>query len=187
MGDLSFLVNGNPSSPSSITDSIRTLKQCSIIFTDAWKDTPQDLITASEVSSKAMKCLDHIINEIMRNRDQLRSAGTYATSPLKTHLDGFAGLSVSPVTRNNQDDLPRLGAGNGNLNFTGLTPSTISMEQLLNKIKHRRTNSLNFRLDLPDLHALIVGVDKMNGNPDCIVEFHIRHFCASCMNIAQIL
>ncbi len=187
MGDLSFLVNGNPSSPSSLADSIRMLKQCSIIFRDAWTDNPQDMLTASEVSNKAMKCLDHIINEIMRNRDQLRSAGTYATSTLKTYLDGIAGLSVSPVTRNNQDDLPRLGAGNGNLNFIGATPTTISMEQLLNKIKHRRTNSLNFRLDFPDIHALVVGVDKMNGSPDCIVEFHVRHFCANCTSIAQIL
>lgn len=187
MGTQSFLVNLNPSSPSSLVDCIKELKHCSLIFMDALTDSPPDFQVAGEVSNAAVKFLDHIVNEIMRNRDQLKSERTYNASPLKPLLDRNAGLSVSPVTRIHQNELHRLGAGNGNLTFIGSTASPIPMVRLLNKIKHRRTDSINFRIESPNRHALLVGVDNPDGSPDCIVEFFISDFCAHCKSIALVM
>lgn len=188
MGTQSFLINGNPSSPSYLVDSIERLEQCSIAFMDALAHSPQDFQVAGQVSNAAVQHLDHIVNEIMRNRDQLKSARAYNSSPLKSLLERSAGLSVSPVTRSNQNDLRgRLAPGSGNLNFIRTTPSPISMVKLLNKIKHRRTDSINYRIESPGNHALLVGVDTPDGNPDCIAEFFISDFCAHCKSIAQVL
>lgn len=187
MGTQSFLINCNPSSPSSLADCIKELKHCSLIFMDALADSPPDFQVADEVSNTAVQYLDHIVNEIMRNRDQLKSESAYNASPLKPLLERNAGLSVSPVTRIHQNQLSTLGPGNGNLNFIGTTASSIKMVKLLNKIKHRRTNSMNFRIESPNRHALLVAVDTPDGHPDCIVEFFISDFCAHCKSIALVI
>jgi len=187
MGTQSFLINSNPSSPSSLADCIRELKQCSLIFMGALADSPQDFQMAHDVSNTAVQYLDHIVNEIMRHRDQLKSESAYNASPLKPLLERNAGLSVSPVTRIHQNQLPTLGSGNGNLNFIGTTASPINMVRLLNKIKHRRIDSMNFRIESPNRHALLVAVDTPSGHPDCIVEFFISDFCAHCKSIALVI
>lgn len=61
------------------------------------------------------------------------------------------------------------------------------MEKLLNKIKHRRTNSANFRVGTSGEHIFLIGVDKPNRTPDSIVEFVVSDFCEHCNDIAAVI
>ncbi|AAN55081.1 hypothetical protein HRJ35_11970 [Shewanella oneidensis MR-1] len=184
MGNISFLTGGNPSSPQSIAESIYQLENTSVVFLSAWQRTTPDFQRAARASQEAMLHLDHIVNEIMRNRDQLQADGTYTGSQLEGLLNISRAVSVSPVTRAEQDDLANYGPGNGVLPSAG---SSISMEKLLNKIKHRRTNSANFRIGASGEHIFIIGVDKPNRQPDSIVEFIVGDFCQHCSDIAALI
>ena len=131
-----------------------------------------------------MQHLDHIVNEIMRARDQMQSDGSHTGSPLESQLNITRASSASPVTRVQQDNLSALGAGNGMLPFAGIT---LTMEKLLNKIKHRRTTSANFRVGASGEHIFLVGVDKPNRQPDSIVEFVVGDFCKHCSDVAAVI
>ena len=140
MGHISFLLGNDAIASQSISNSIYELENASLIFLNAWANS--DLTRAGKVSEIAMLHLDHIVNEIMRSRDQLKSDSNYDTSLLKKHLSVLQGSSVSPVSRDQHNSLTVKGPGNGALPIKG---SDISMEKLLNKIKHRRIDSGNFR------------------------------------------
>ncbi|ABX51418.1 hypothetical protein Sbal625DRAFT_0805 [Shewanella baltica OS625] len=184
MGNISFLTGGSQSSPQSIDESIYQLGNTSVVFLSAWQRVPQDLQRAARASQEAMQHLDHIVNEIMRNRDQLQADGSYVGSPLEYQLNIARAFSCSPVTRVQQDALATQGPGNGKLPSTG---SSITMEKLLNKIKHRRTNSANFRVGTSGEHIFLIGVDKPNRTPDSIVEFVVSDFCEHCNDIAAVI
>ncbi|WP_454254751.1 hypothetical protein [Pseudomonas sp. Marseille-Q8238] len=182
MGNISFLTGSSSNSPSSIGESIYQLENCSVLFLAAWQKTPPDLVRAARVSSEAMAHLDHIVNVILRARDDSKAASTYAGSQLEAALRGQCGLSVAPVTRSQQQALPASGAGNGIIPGVGVA---LTLEKLLNKIKHRRPNDANFRVDQTGQHIFVVAVDKPNQQPDSIVEFTVKHFCVQCSNITQ--
>lgn len=184
MGSMSFLIDRKPKEPPFIKESIYKLKNSSTLFKDAWVKSPQDLECAERESKEAMLHLDHIVNEIMRLRDQLRSCGRYAGSTLEAHLNITSALSVSPVTRLEQTSISELLAGYGVLPSQGIP---ITMEKLLNKIKHRRTDSSNFRIGGDGEHILLIGIDKPNSLPDSIVEFDVNLFCRYCDGIAKII
>lgn len=184
MGNISFLTSGIPGSPQSVNDSIHQLENTSIIFINAWQRIPKDFQRAARASQEAMVHLDHIVNEIMRNRDQLQADGSYQGSSLETQLNIVRALSASSVTRVQQDNLATAGPGNGVLPFVGVE---LTMEKLLNKIKHRRTNSANFRIATSGEHIFLIGVDKPNRQPDSIVEFVVSDFCRHCADIVAII
>lgn len=184
MGNISFLTRSNQSSPQSIGESIYQLENTSVVFLSAWQRATPDFQRAARASQEAMLHLDHIVNEIMRNRDQLQADGTYTGSQLECQLNISRAESVSPVTRAEQDNLANQGPGNGALSSAS---SSISMEKLLNKIKHRRTNSANFRVGTSGEHIFLIGVDKPNRQPDSIVEFIVVDFCQHCSDIAALI
>lgn len=124
------------------------------------------------------------MNEILRARDTLKGAGTYATSPLKTQLDASQGVMASPVTRADQNSLISAGPGNGVLPTAG---SSISLEKLLNKIKHRHHASSNFRVGANNRHIFLINVDTPAQKPDSIVEFDITDFCTHCRLVAPLI
>lgn len=181
MGNTSFLTGGGSSPPPSIGESIYQLENASVVFLSAWRSTPRDVQRAARASQEAMRHLDHIVNEIMRARDQMQSDGSYTGSPLESQLNITRASSVSPVTRAEQDALYAQGPGNGMLPFAG---SPLTMEKLLNKIKHRRTNSTNFRISPSGEHIFLVGVDNPSRQPDSIVEFVVGGFCKHCHEVA---
>lgn len=184
MGNISFLTGGIPGAPQSITESIYQLENTSVVFLSAWQRTPKDFHRAARASQEAMQHLDHIVNEIMRSRDQLQADGSYVGSPLEAQLNIIRAMSSSPVTRVQQDGLSTAGPGNGMLPFVGVQ---LAMEKLLNKIKHRRTNSANFRIGSSGEHIFLIGVDRPNRQPDSIVEFVVGDFCTHCSDIAAII
>lgn len=178
MGNYSFLtgLSGGNGSPS-VEEVLYLLENSSTIFVSAWQRVPPDLPRASRVSGEAMTCLDHVVNELLRARDTKKSNGTYTGSPLKAQLDLPQGLMFSPATRNLQSALITAGPGNGALPGAG---APITLEKLLNKIKHRHHNSANFRIDGTGRHIFLINVDKPNQSPDSIVEFDVIQFCAHC-------
>ncbi|EKN3986140.1 hypothetical protein ACS90Y_003824 [Yersinia enterocolitica] len=184
MGSISFLTDRRLENPPSIKESIYRLKSSSFLFQNAWVQSPQDLECAERESVEAMLHLDHIVNEIMRFRDQLQSDNNYTGSSLETHLNITSALSVSPVTRLEQTSLSGLLPGNGVLPREGVS---ITMEKLLNKIKHRRTDSSNFRIESFGEHIFLIGVDKPNHQPDSIVEFDVNVFCKYCGDISELI
>ncbi|MBQ4801111.1 hypothetical protein J8L73_18625 [Pseudoalteromonas sp. MMG006] len=184
MGNISFLANGSSSSPQSVDESIYQLGNSSIYFLRAWQRVPQDFQGAVRSSQEAMVHLDHIVNEIMRARDQSQADGSYTGSTLEAQLNINRSISAAPVTRVQQLALTSSGPGVGSLPFAG---APITMEKLLNKIKHRRPDSANFRINDAGEHIFLVGVDKPNRQPDSIVEFAVDEFCQHCTNIANIL
>ncbi|MCG9699487.1 hypothetical protein L1D19_04995 [Vibrio natriegens] len=184
MGNTSFLTSGTSSSPQSVSESIFQLENCSTIFMNSWTRAPRDLRRAGRVSEEAMVHLDHIVNEIMRSRDALKADNTYDGSSLQSQLDRLIGLSCAPVSRAQQLDIASCGPGNAELPSSGVP---IKLEYLLNKIKHRRRNASNFRIDFSGAHIFIIAVDKPNQTPDSIVEFSVLEFCEYCDAVVSVI
>jgi hypothetical protein len=184
MGHISFLVGGGANSPSSVGESTYQLENCSVVFLAAWQRVPSDLLRASRASSEAMVHLDHIVNVILRARDHSRATNTYMTSPLEVELNCLCGFVVAPVSRSEQQALPAAGPGNGSLPRTGVG---LTLEKLLNKIKHRRPNDANFRVGQAGEHIFVIAVDKTNHQPDSIVEFSVKEFCDRCSTISGLI
>ena len=179
MGNISFLTGGSGTEPQSIKESLYQLQNSSVLFKDAWLKTPSDLVRAARVSSKAMEHLDHVVNEIMRARDTKMAQGTYSGSSLEAQLNINRGLIIGSVTLPQQQNMINNGPGNGVLPSVG---SPITLEKLLNKIKHRHHQSANFRIE-NDKHIFVINVDKPNKKPDSIVEFDVLEFCEHCNNV----
>lgn len=184
MGNTSFLTGSGNSSPGSIKESIFQLENCSVIFLNAWQRTPPDIARASRASDEAMTHLDHVVNEILGVRDDLKSKNAYSGSQLEMHLNLDRAKIASPVTRVQQQALITEGAGNGTLPVPN---SPLKMEHLLNKIKHRRRDLSNFRIEPLGEHIFVISVDKPSHQPDSIVEFTVRDFCTYCSAIAQLI
>ena len=184
MGHIEYLTGVPHNGPKPLNESIYNLKNTSVLFIHAWTSSPQDLQTAGKVSKEAMISLDHIINEIMRARDLLIAEQSYSGSDLKTVLDEQIALSVTNVTRQQQHDLANLGPGNGSLPLQGIS---ISMERLLNKVKHRRPDCINFRVGTQKDHYFLMAVDKPNKSPDSIIEFVVADFCKHCEEVNAVI
>ena len=181
MGNISYLTGAASSGPQSIDESLYELENTSVLFREAWQRVPPDYVRASRVSAKAMEHLDHVVNEILRARDTRMAKGTYAGSPLEVQLNIMCGLMFSPVTLAQQQAMVAAGPGNGNLPG-GATP--ISLERLLNKVKHRHHQSANFRIQA-GRHIFVINVDKPNKTPDSIAEFDVSDFCTHCGQAAK--
>lgn len=177
MGVTEFLVVGGKNALGSLRESVERLQDTSVIFVDAMQRIPPDVERAGRVSIEALSILDHIVNELLRERDELKATNSYLGSELKDQLDAHAACSLSPVTRIEQLELVEAGPGCGKLLRPG---SPISMEKLLNKIKHRRKNEANYRIDDSGKHYFYIAVDNPNQKPDSIVEFGVEEFCRKC-------
>ncbi|NEZ54225.1 hypothetical protein DXZ20_00585 [Leptolyngbyaceae cyanobacterium CCMR0081] len=167
-----------------IRTSIQQLEDSSAVFLDAWQRNPPELDQASDASMEAMVHLDHIVNDILRARDDAKTIGNFKGSDLAQELRKFCGLASSSVTRAQQEALVTVGPGNGSLPFKG---QPLKMERLLNKIKHRISDLSNFRVGNKGEHIFVISVNKPNHQPDSIVEFIIGDFCSHCSRISAIL
>lgn len=181
MGNLSYLTGSTNSGPQSIDESLDKLEDSSVLFCEAWQRMPRDFNRAARVSAGAMEHLDHIVNEILRARDTRRANQTYDDSQLKTELNNMCGLMTSPVTTAEQQAMVAAGPGQGELPRQS---AQITLERLLNKIKHRHHQSANFRIQ-NGRHIFVINVDTANNNPDSIAEFDVINFCARCRGAAQ--
>lgn len=181
MGHISYLTGAASSGPQSIEESLYELENTSVLFREAWQRVPPDYVRASRVSAKAMEQLDHVVNEILRARDTRMARGTYAGSQLEAELNTMRGQMSSPVTLVQQNAMIAAGPGNGNLPGGAIQ---ITLERLLNKVKHRHHQSANFRIQA-GRHIFVINVDKPNKTPDSIAEFDVSDFCTHCGQVAR--
>lgn len=181
MGHISYLTGAPNSGPQSIEESLYELENTSVLFRDAWQRVPPDFIRASRVSAKAMEHLDHVVNEILRARDTRMARGTYVGSQLEAELNVMRGQMSSPVTLAQQQAMIAAGPGNGNLPGGAVQ---ITLERLLNKVKHRHHQSANFRIQA-GRHIFVINVDRPNKTPDSIAEFDVSDFCTHCGQAAK--
>ena len=184
MGKISFLTRIPTQGPKSIEEALFQLENSSMVFLASWLRVPPDLERAGRVSIEAMTYLDHVVNEILRARDTFKAAGSYSSSQLKSQLGIDRGIVVSPVTRADQQALIDADPGNGSLPRIGVP---ITLEKLLNKIKHRHHASSNFRISGNQRHVFLISVDKPDQKPDSIVEFDVLEFCEHCRAVAPLI
>ncbi|MGE4339272.1 MAG: hypothetical protein AB7E55_25345 [Pigmentiphaga sp.] len=180
MGNISYLTGMPNNGPQSIDEALYELENTSVLFREAWQRVPADFTRAARVSANAMEHLDHIVNETLRARDTRMAKGTYSGSQLEAALNIMAGVMTSPVTVAQQQAMVAAGPGHGQ---TPGRPVQITLERLLNKIKHRHHQSANFRIQ-SGRHIFVINVDKPNKAPDSIVEFDVIEFCRHCTNAA---
>ncbi len=76
------------------------------------------------------------------------------------------------------------GAGNGRLPAHLGAPKRIKFSVLLNKVKHRTQNLMNFRID-NDRHIFIICTEQNGGGAEGIYEFDVKEFCEKCLSAAQ--
>lgn len=181
MGNISYLTGLPNNGPQSIDEALYELENTSVLFREAWQRVPPDYARAARVSANAMEHLDHIVNEILRARDTRMARGSYSGSQLEVELNIIRGLMTSPVTVVQQHAMVAAGPGQGQLPGQ---PIQITLERLLNKIKHRHHQSANFRVQ-SGRHIFVINVDKPNKTPDSIAEFDVGHFCKHCSSAAR--
>ena len=182
MGQTNFLAGGPPANPHDIGDAIETLNASSKIFTANWET---DFNEAGRASQQAMLCFDHIVGEILRQRDEQRNNPEYLNSTFKELLDFNKVGKMSPVsTIDEQQALTKSGAGNGKLP-PGEVP--LSFEKILTKIKHRKPEVINFRVENKSKHFFLAAINHLRGgNPDCIIEFCVADFIEHCVKIRKL-
>jgi hypothetical protein len=182
MGTIEYLTGLQNQGFKSLRESIFELKNTSIIFVHSWKN--QDLFRAGQVSEAAMISLDHIVNEILRKRDELKNDSKYKGSRFENYMNAYCGFEVSPVSISDKKQLMSIGPGLGALPRVG---QKIAFVKLLNKIKHRRAREANFRIGNNDEHYFLIIIDAAMGEDDTIVEFEVNDFCEKCNCVSNIV
>lgn len=184
MGHTEFLVGSNAPTPSNLPDSIADLEDASNIFMNRWKQ--RDLDRAGSVSRKAMEHLDFIVNELLREKVERKGHGTYISSPFETQMEDLCGNGVTGVTLIDQQTMVKAGAGAGAIASHLGTPNALSLDRLLNKIKHRNRSLVNFRIE-NDKHIFVICPEHTQGGAEGIYEFDVLKFCAQCRLAAAAL
>lgn len=181
MGYTEFLVAGSPSPSINIQDVIVRLEDLSTVFIKRWSDG--SWAHAGEVSVEALRCFDLIVNSLMRARDDKKTMNAYAGSSLEIELSLDIATMASPATLAHHQAVKSAGPGNGHIPSTCPPSSPISLEKTLNKLKHRDSGILNFRIE-NGLHILVICPVAIGGGPDSVVEFDVATFCQRCLAAA---
>ncbi|KAA8735542.1 hypothetical protein F4V57_01740 [Acinetobacter qingfengensis] len=174
-----FLVN---KVGATLDDAIELLNQASIDFKLFWQS--RDNEGCYVTSQIAIKNFDYIINEIVRERDALSlSANAQYAQDYRDILDVHIGEVDENITPQDFQDLT-IQPGNARIRVGKIT-KPISLNKLLNKMKHRIPNCLNFRIENGD-HILVIGADAFLRQPECIVEFKVEKFCSESQKISDL-
>jgi hypothetical protein len=180
MGSKAFLEGGKNEHLHNVPYHIQTLRDCSFEFVSAMTQYPPNYDLAGQASSAAVDCLNTIINEILRAREGL--GGNYAGSQLESYLGKVTGSAVK-VNSTLRSQYLQLAPGEGRLPVSAA--QDIVLERLLQKIKHRRVDGMNYRIEPGGKHFVIVAADHTHGQkPDCVAEFDVAVFCDHCDELA---
>ena len=165
-----FLVNANGQAPKNLKDSIRRVGVGSAGFRESWINGR--LQDALETSQEAFEDLDYIQNEILRQRDACKSKAGWVGSAFQVALTATVGLIVKPISPAEMQAFVALQQGAG-----ALPPSSIAapltLEEALNKLKHRSTVALNFSLPAAGGHLLYALTTAGAGQPATLCEVDI--------------
>ncbi len=177
MGYTEFLIGHNAPSPSSLPDAIGTLEDASTVFLNRWRKG--ELQRAGDVSKEAMVVLDFIAAELLREKVKRKGLGTYANSQFASKMSALCGIGVTGASLADQRNMVLAGAGNGRVPPHLGTPMTLRLFQLLNKVKHRSPQLMNFRIDNGS-HIFVICPEDTGGGAEGIYEFGVEEFCKKC-------
>ena len=172
---MEFLVALNGNSPPNLKDSVRLVSNASAGFRNSWLRMDQS--EAFETSQEAFEHLDYIQNELLRQRDRHKgNASTWALSPFKASLDAPVGKLLNNISVADSSWFASLATGFGILP-ANCSPTLLTLEQALNKLKHRNPIASNFSLPPNAGHTLYVLTKAGMGKPDSLCEIDILAFC----------
>lgn len=177
MGYTEFLAGLHGATPSNLPTAIDDLEDASMVFLSRWNRG--DLLRAGEVSKNAMTLFDFITNELLREMVDRKGSASYVGTPFEAEMSRPCGRGVTGATLADQQGVVQAGPGNGQLPMSlGLAPDP-SLQQLLNKVKHRNPNLMNFRIDAEE-HILVICTDQTHGGSEGVYEFKVSEFCSRC-------
>lgn len=184
MGYTEYLTGQNAPDPSNLPKAIDDFEDASHTFSRRWSE--QSLARAGDISKEAMVLLDFIVNEILRLQVERKGHGTYTGSAFATALSVSCGCGTTGATLADQQAMVQQGAGNGTIpSCLGLT-SDLSLGRMLNKIKHRNPNLINFRIDA-GRHIFVVCTEHTGGGAEGIYELDVVDFCLACKGAVNAL
>lgn len=184
MGYTEYLTGQNASAPSSLPGAIDDLEDTSHIFVRRWSE--REFARAGDTSKQAMRLLDFIVNELLRQQVERKGLGTYAGSAFATALSVSCGRGTSGATLADQQKMVQFGAGAGTIPPSLGTPSVLDLGRMLNKIKHRNPYLMNFRIDA-GRHIFVVCTEHTAGGAEGIYEFDVVEFCRVCKSSVNAL
>ncbi len=173
---IKFLVD-QTYTPKSLYDSIRKVGDLSAGFCRSWLSN--EIADALATSEEAFQLLDHIQNELLRHRDEKAKQPNWANSPFKLALDARVGDLVDPATPSDESFFSSLSPEQGALP-AGTTPTALTLEKALNKLKHRSTTKVKFTIAHSGSHTLFIFANAGMGNQNTISKFKIEDFCKAC-------
>lgn len=179
---MKFLKNSSSELPRTVEESIRLLKNASMGFCDSWLDG--DIDEAQETSTEAFEMLDHIQNELLRRRDDLKKENRWADSNYKVAMNEVAGEIVTIDSQ--EEESTFLQSPVGQAGFPNETsPVNLTIEKALNKLKHRVSDGINFNISTASEHYLYILTAAGMGQPASISKIHIKEFCNKCKSVIK--
>ncbi|OTG93580.1 hypothetical protein B9T24_14000 [Acinetobacter sp. ANC 4654] len=168
-----------------IEEAIKELEVASVSFHSFWQE--ENLDDCYKQSNIAFQKIDFIVNEVMRRRDDLKRSQSYENSSFKKCIQEKSGYIFLNASRAEMEKLSLITKGNAALPapIRSIVIDELEYEKLLNKIKHRNENQVDFRFDDQN-HILVFGVDGYKNQPQSIVEVNITNFCNLSRKIASI-
>jgi hypothetical protein len=182
LGSIEFLVGQNTPQPSSLPQAIADLEDTSTLFVARWNSN--DFNRAAQVSKTAMALLDFIVNEFLREKTGRKGNGSYTGTTFEREMSFIIGNGVTDVTLADQVAMADAGPGYGRLPLNVGSPVDLSLERLLNKVKHRNKSLMNFRI-ANGRHIFVVCPEHTSGGAEGISEFDVQDFCKQCKAAAS--
>lgn len=179
----SFLVAPSGSVPRTLLGSIRDVGNASAGFCRSWR--AKDLESAGATSEEAFSYLDHIQNELLRHRDEKSKQAGWDKSPYFSVLSTPVGKLLQPASEDDKAAFVSRKTGEGQMPEHSAEP--LSLNDALNKLKHRATNLVNFAISADGAHELFIFTTAGMGKPDSISTFDVETFCRACKEAAGLL
>jgi len=179
---MQFLKNSSSELPRTIEESIRLLKNASVGFCDSWLDG--DIDEAKETSVEAFEILDHIQNELLRRRDDLKKENRWSDSQYKVAMGEVVGEIVAIESQQHETNFLQNPVGDASFPDEAI-PETLTMEKALNKLKHRVSHGINFNISPAKEHYLYIFTSSGMGQPAAISKIHMKKFCQKCKSASK--
>jgi hypothetical protein len=184
MGNTEFLVQSGLSKPSNLPEAISNLEDVSTLFMERWLQ--ENYEHAGKASKEALQLFDFITNEMLREKVERKGAGTYQNSSFRHEMQKSCGCGVTNLNLQQQKAMVNAGPGNGRIETNLGNSAPLTLDRLLNKIKHRNSHLMNFRIE-NGRHIFLICPDHTEGGAEGIYEFDVIEFCELCKIAASTL
>lgn len=175
---IGFLIKQNNNS---LIDAIEKVENFSTQFCNNW--ISKNLTETDRISAEVGKYLDHIHGEILRHRDE-NKIELLSSRPFAVALNEVVGKIHEPASNESYNFFMALEDGKGAFAPDAIT-TPLTLENALNKIKHRGTQKFNFKIKKPSNHKIYLYTNGNSKYSDSIVSITMSLFCTACRNAAK--